>query len=69
MIPRPSHTAPMRTVGQAFASCWPKPIQRSQTEVRAFRAENPCPSNGKTRGACAGWSVDPRQATLLRWPG
>uniref|UniRef100_UPI0032971A82 HNH endonuclease signature motif containing protein n=1 Tax=Salmonella enterica TaxID=28901 RepID=UPI0032971A82 len=22
------------------------------------RAENPCPSTGRTRGACAGWEID-----------
>jgi hypothetical protein len=33
-------------------------IQRSASEVRAFRAENPCPATGRTRGACPGWQVD-----------
>src|SRR5688572_8818869 len=29
--------------------------------VRAeFRAQNPCPSTGKTRGACLGWEIDHR---------
>lgn len=35
-----------------------QPIERSRAEVRAFRAENPCPSTGRTRGACPGWAVD-----------
>ncbi len=35
-----------------------QPIQRSAAEVRAFRAENPCPITGRTRGACPGWQVD-----------
>lgn len=35
-----------------------QPIERSRAEVRAFRAENPCPSTGRTRGPCAGWQVD-----------
>jgi hypothetical protein len=30
----------------------------SAAEVRAYRAENPCPSTGKTRGASPGWQVD-----------
>lgn len=35
-----------------------QPIERSRAEVRAFRAEHPCPSSGKTRGACPGFHVD-----------
>ena len=35
-----------------------QPIQRSAAEVRAFRAENPCPATGRARGACPGWQVD-----------
>ena len=31
---------------------------RSPSEVRKFRAEHPCPSTGKIRGACPGWQVD-----------
>jgi len=33
-------------------------LPRSQTEVRAFRDQNPCPSTGCSRGACPGWQVD-----------
>lgn len=33
-------------------------IPRDRAEVRAFRAENPCPSTGLTRGRCDGWEVD-----------
>ncbi|WP_298929282.1 HNH endonuclease signature motif containing protein [uncultured Ramlibacter sp.] len=33
-------------------------IERSQAEVRAFRADNPCPATGRRSGACAGWAVD-----------
>jgi hypothetical protein len=33
-------------------------IPRSQAEVRAFRAENPCPSTGRIRGACPTHDVD-----------
>ena len=33
-------------------------IPRSAAEVRAFRAENPCPAIGRTRGACPGFQVD-----------
>lgn len=35
-----------------------QPIQRSAAEVRAFRAEHPCPATGQHRGACPGWDVD-----------
>ncbi len=31
---------------------------RNPAVVRAFRAENPCPSTGKTTGACPGWVID-----------
>lgn len=33
-------------------------IPRDKAQVRAFRAENPCPATGRTRGACPGWHVD-----------
>ena len=31
---------------------------RDSKVVREFKRENPCPSNGKKRGACPGWIVD-----------
>jgi hypothetical protein len=31
---------------------------RSGAEIRAFKRENPCPSTGARRGACAGYVVD-----------
>ncbi len=31
---------------------------RDRAHVRAFRAENPCPATGHTRGACPGFEVD-----------
>lgn len=31
---------------------------RDSAQVRAFRLEHPCPSTGRTRGACPGWNVD-----------
>lgn len=31
---------------------------RDRKQVRAFRADHPCPATGKTRGACPGWHVD-----------
>lgn len=31
---------------------------RDPAQVRAFRKVNPCPSTGKTSGACQGWVVD-----------
>lgn len=33
-------------------------IKRDRSQVRAFRAENPCPATGQTRHACPGWHVD-----------
>lgn len=35
-----------------------QPIQRSPAEVRAFRAENPCPATGRRSGPCKGFAVD-----------
>lgn len=31
---------------------------RSRSEVRAFRAEHPCPATGQVRGVCPGYHVD-----------
>lgn len=31
---------------------------RSQAVLHAFQATHPCPSTGRTRGACAGWVKD-----------
>lgn len=33
-------------------------IPRDRAQVRAFRAEHPCPATGLLRGACPGWHVD-----------
>ncbi|EER61522.1 HNH endonuclease [Acidovorax delafieldii 2AN] len=33
-------------------------IDRDRAQVRAFRAENPYPATGRTRGACPGYHVD-----------
>lgn len=33
---------------------------RDPAVVRAFRKTNPCPTTGKTSGACPGWVVDHR---------
>lgn len=33
-------------------------IKRDRSQVRAFRAENPCPATGLKRGTCPGWHVD-----------
>ena len=33
-------------------------IKRDRAQVRAFRAENPCPATGRTRGACPNFQVD-----------
>ncbi len=35
-----------------------QPIERNRAEVRAFRAENPCPSTGRTRGPCPAHQID-----------
>ncbi len=32
--------------------------QRSAAEIRAFKAENPCPSTGLRYGSCPGWQID-----------
>lgn len=36
--------------------------ERSSAQRRAFMKAIPCPSTGKTRGACKGWVVDHRIA-------
>ena len=33
-------------------------IARDPAQVREFRKDNPCPSTGKTKGACPGYVVD-----------
>ena len=33
-------------------------IQRSAVAKRAFRKSNPCPSTGRTSGACSGYVID-----------
>ncbi len=43
-------------------------IPRDRSEVRAFRAEHPCPSTGKTTGPCNGWTVDHRIALCVGGP-
>jgi hypothetical protein len=35
-----------------------QPIERSRAEIRAFRADNPCPATGQVKGACPGYAVD-----------
>jgi hypothetical protein len=36
-------------------------IRRSPQAKRSFRSSHPCPSTGRTRGACPGYEVDHRQ--------
>lgn len=36
------------------------PVHRSQAVLRAFQRQVPCPSTGKTTGACPGWVKDHR---------
>lgn len=31
---------------------------RDRSVIREFRKDNPCPSTGRTTGACPGWVVD-----------
>lgn len=33
-------------------------VKRDPGQVRAYRAEHPCPATGKTSGACPGYVVD-----------
>lgn len=40
------------------SSAYSGAITRDRAQVRAFRAENPCPATGRTRGACPGYHVD-----------
>lgn len=58
----PSRAIACATLGALFAFAWQgvyaDPTPRSRSEVRAFRADHPCPATGKTRGACPGWHVD-----------
>lgn len=42
----------------ALASTTAARPERDRAQVRAFRAENPCPATGRTRGACPGYHVD-----------
>ncbi len=37
---------------------WATGIERSQAEVRQFRAAHACPATGLHRGRCDGWQVD-----------
>lgn len=41
-----------------MAAAVAQPIQRDRGEVRAFRAESPCPATDQVKGACPGWHVD-----------
>jgi hypothetical protein len=43
-------------------------IPRDRNEVRAFRAEHPCPATGRPRGACPGYVVDHRIALCVGGP-
>lgn len=46
----------------ALLTAWAEPstsaLPRDRAQVRAFRAQHPCPVTGATRGACPGWHVD-----------
>ncbi len=49
LVAAPVGCAPVRAEGR---------IVRDRGAVRAFRAKHPCPSTGKTAGACPGFVVD-----------
>lgn len=43
-------------------------IPRDKAQVRAFRAEHPCPATGLKRGACPGWEIDHVQSLCSGGP-
>jgi len=53
-----SALALMAAAGQSSASA------RSPAVKAEFRRLNPCPSTGKTRGACPGYHVDHRESLI-----
>lgn len=64
--PRLSHVA---TVAGLLLCAWASPsLGNSSKRSVALRAEfvrlNPCPSTGKSKGACPGWQVDHREALI-----
>lgn len=48
----------------ATASVASSSAERSRTLRAEFVHLNPCPSTGKTKGACPGWQVDHREALV-----
>lgn len=46
------------SVAAAMFACPTHAIERSSSQVRAFRVQHPCPSTGNARGACPGHQVD-----------
>lgn len=54
----PPRPAPHPTPVAASAPVARAPIKRNLAARRAFQRANPCPENGKARGACPGWVVD-----------
>lgn len=61
-MPRALFTKSLAGVSLLLAALFPLAaearIPRDRSEVRAFRAEHPCPSTGLKRGRCDGWEVD-----------
>lgn len=55
--PAPAHAADPRVCGPAPRAS-DGTIKRSRAVLREFRALYPCPSTGKTTGACPGWALD-----------
>lgn len=43
-------------------------LPRDRRTVAEFKRANPCPANGKTRGACPGWEIDHIQPLCANGP-
>lgn len=53
------------TVAAALASPgFTVAVERSRLQRAEFQRAHPCPSTGRTRGACPGWQVDHIQALM-----
>lgn len=39
-------------------------LPRDKTQTAHFRRDNPCPATGRTKGPCAGYNVDHKQALM-----
>ena len=56
-----SHLFPLSLLLSLLLAALPLAAQaknpRDKAELRAFRLENPCPSDGTIKGTCPGWHV------------